>query len=152
MSDTIPTAGTTGRGLPVELGAPGLWVPSGKGKIRVLMPWGGSTRANPDWIKDELGSRVQVARGEGSSWTVGRSYVDRLAQAMVERYGRGRVTVVRDVSLQRKCGPSCQGGDPDRALYCECQCAGENHGGVAGWRLHGDFAIDTQHRRRVWLL
>lgn len=106
--------------------------------------------ANPLWLREVLGPRIRVLRGEGPTWEIARSHADLLLAAMQQRFGMGQVRVVFDSAQQQKCGPVCQSANPDNALQCQCQCGGENHGGLGGWTLRGDFAIRTEVIRRVW--
>jgi hypothetical protein len=131
--------------------APAIWVPV-SGRTQVLLPYDPSNRAaNPQWLRDVLGERIQVHRGSGGTWEVARPHSDSLLEACVERFGRGQTTVITDAAQQQKCGPSCQNGNPANALQCVCQCGGENHGGVAGsWTLRDAFAIKTTVTRRVF--
>lgn len=130
---------------------PSIWVPV-NGWVEVLLPYqAGKPAANPQWLHRVLGSRIQVRKGEAGSWRVARAHADELLELCRERFGRGNTTVITDAAAQLKCGPACQGGNPNNALNCQCQCGGENHGGVAGnWVLRDSFAIRTDHTRRIF--
>lgn len=137
--------------LPPELRPPGLWVPP-SGKAFVLLPYQpGRPAANPRWLEAVLGSRIRIARGPGGTWQVARGHADVLLRAMVDSFGTGSVLVITDAAQQRKCGEACQNGMPEHALQCQCQCGGENHGGVADhWVMHDSFAIETTSVRRIF--
>lgn len=95
--------------------------------------------------------RARLERGPSGTWLIARGRADEMLQAMRLRFGPGRVTLVTDAAQQRKCGPQCWEGNPERALECECQCGGENHGGVSDqWVLRDRFAIETTVERRVF--
>ena len=131
--------------------APSIWVPS-NGRTRILLPFVPSNRAaNPQWLREVLGERIQIYKGDARFWEVVRAHSDRLLEACIERFGKGATTVITDAAQQQKCGSSCQNGKPGNALQCVCQCGGENHGGVAGdWTLRDTFAIKTTVTRRVF--
>ncbi len=130
-----------------------MWVPL-RGRTAVLMPWGGSARANMDWLRD-LGlqisdRRLQVAKGPNGSWLVPRARTDFVRLCLLERWPA--ITVVHDVSNVQVCAQACQTANPETALICECSCGGINHGGVVGWQPVGDVAIDFEHDRRIFHL
>lgn len=131
--------------------APSIWVPV-RARTQILLPYDPSNHAaNPQWLRDVLGERIQIHRGSRGAWEVARAHSDRLLAACVERFGKGATTVITDAAQQQKCGTSCQTGYPENALQCVCQCGGENHGGVAGdWALRDTFAIQTTVTRRVF--
>lgn len=119
----------------------------------MALPFNAANKAaNPEWLRDVLGPRIRIEYDRRlGSWLVARIHADRALDAMVDRFGDGRTTVVTDAAQQRKCGRLCQQGKPENALACECQCGGENHGGVSGnWILRDSFAVETQHLRRVF--
>lgn len=136
---------------PVEMDPPpSIWVPVSD-KTQVLLPYvQGDHRANPRWLREVLGDRIQIGRGYRGSWEVARAHSDALLEACVERFGPGQTTVITDAAQQQKCGTLCQKGNPENALHCQCQCGGANHGGVGGWRIYGEFAIHTDVIRRVF--
>ncbi len=138
---------------PRELQPPGLWLPR-HGNAYVMLPFvPARPAANPRWIEGVLGTRAHLARGPGNTWEITRSRADDILLAMQERFEPGTITLITDSAQQRKCGPRCQNGNPDRALECECQCGGENHGGVSDqWILRDVFAIETTVARRVFQL
>lgn len=130
--------------------APAIWVPV-RGRTEVKLPYNPENRAaNPRWLREVLGSRIQIENEGGGVWTVARNHSDKLLAVCVDRFGPGTTTVITDAAQQQKCGPRCQGGKPENALNCQCQCGGINHGGVAGWQMHGEFAIQTEVVRRVF--
>lgn len=129
---------------------PSIWVPV-RGRTQILLPFNpANSRANPQWLREVLGDRIQIRKGYGGAWEVVRDHSDRLLKACVERFGPGQTTVITDAAQQQKCGPLCQNGKPQNALHCQCQCGGANHGGVAGWRMYDEFAIQTDVVRRVF--
>jgi hypothetical protein len=136
---------------PPELQAPGMWLPR-HGSAHVLLPFvPGRRAANPHWIEEILGARASLKRGPGNTWVIARGRADEMLRAMRERFEPGTITLITDAAEQRKCGPQCWEGNPDRALECECQCGGENHGGVSEeWVLRGRFAIETTVQRRIF--
>lgn len=128
---------------------PSIWVPV-RARTQILLPYNPANKgANPQWLREVLGDRIQIRSGYGGAWEVARDHSDQLLQACVERFGPGRTTVITDAAQQQKCGP-CQNGKPENALRCQCQCGGANHGGVGGWRIYDQFAIQTQVVRRVF--
>jgi hypothetical protein len=131
--------------------APCIWVPV-RGRTQILLPFDPSNRAaNPQWLRQVLGERIRIRKGDGGTWEIARDHSDRLLAACVKRFGKGATTVITDAAQQQKCGPSCQGGNPENALQCVCRCGGENHGGIAGdWKLRDAFAIRTEVTRRVF--
>lgn len=130
---------------------PSIWVPV-RARTHMLLPYNPNDHAaNPRWLRDVLGDRIQIHRGVRGAWEVARSHSDRLLEACIERFGPGGTTVITDAAQQQKCGTACQNGYPEYALQCVCQCGGENHGGVAGdWILRDAFAIKTTVTRRVF--
>lgn len=130
---------------------PAIWVPV-RGRTQVILPYNpANTRANPLWLREVLGSRIQIEHVGGGVWEVVREHSDDLLAACVDRFGPGRTTVITDAAQQQKCGTNCQNGKPWNALKCVCQCGGENHGGVAGdWVMRDSFAIQTTVTRRVF--
>lgn len=129
---------------------PAIWVPA-RGRAQVILPFDSTNRrANPVWLREVLGPRIQIDHVGGGVWQVVRSHADELLAACVERFGPGQTTVITDAAQQQKCGPLCQNGNPDNALSCQCQCGGANHGGVGGWTMYGAFAINTEVVRRVF--
>lgn len=129
---------------------PAIWVPV-RARTQIILPFNpANRRANPQWLREVLGDRIQIRSGSGGAWEVVRDHSDRLLQACVERFGPGRTTVITDAAQQQKCGPLCQNGNPANALRCQCQCGGANHGGAGGWRIYDEFAIHTEVIRRVF--
>lgn len=131
--------------------APAIWVPV-QGRTQILLAYNpGNRAANPQWLKEALGDRIQVRKADGGIWEVARDHSDRLLAACVKRFGKGATTVITDAAQQQRCGSACQTGKPENALQCVCQCGGENHGGIAGdWTLRDAFAIKTTVTRRVF--
>lgn len=122
-----------------------------RGRAQVILPYNPSnTRANPSWLREVLGDRIQIQHVGNGVWEVVRVHADKLLAACVKRFGQGRTTVITDAVQQQKCGTQCQEGNPDNALDCQCQCGGANHGGVGGWTMRGEFAIHTDVVRRVF--
>jgi hypothetical protein len=129
---------------------PSIWVPV-RARTQILLPYDPNDRsANPRWLRYVLGARIQIGRGERGAWEVVRDHADKLLEACVERFGPGQTTVITDAAQQQKCGTLCQKGNPENALHCQCQCGGANHGGVGGWKMYGEFAIQTDVVRRVF--
>lgn len=130
---------------------PAIWVPV-RGRTQVILPYNPADRsANPRWLRDALGNRIQIEHVGGGVWEVVRSHADDLLAACVDRFGPGSTTLITDAAEQQKCGTACQTGNPNNALQCVCQCGGENHGGVAGhWVMRDSFAIQTTVTRRVF--
>lgn len=129
---------------------PAIWVPV-QGRAQVILPYDPTDRAaNPRWLRDVLGNRIQIRNVGGGVWEVVRDHADALLAACVDRFGPGETTVITDAAQQQKCGPLCQNGKPENALHCQCLCGGANHGGVGGWNLYGEFAINTDVTRRVF--
>lgn len=129
---------------------PAIWVPT-RGRAQIILPYQpAKPSANPLWLREVLGNRIQIAHVGNGVWEVVRGHADALLAACVARFGPGRTTVITDAAQQQKCGALCQNGNPDNALSCECQCGGENHGGVSGWVMRGEFAIRTEVVRRVF--
>lgn len=130
-----------------------MWLPR-HGHAFIMLPFDSSDRAaNPRWIEGVLGTRAHLERGPGNTWEVARGRADAILRALQGRFEPGTITLITDAAQQRKCGPRCQEGNPERALECECQCGGENHGGVsAQWVLRDRFAIETTVERRVFRL
>ena len=129
---------------------PSIWVPV-RDRTQILLPFNPqNTRANPQWLREVLGDRIQIHKGSGGAWEVARAHSDHLLEACAERFGPGMTTVITDAAQQQKCGTNCQDGMPWNALHCQCQCGGANHGGVGGWQMYGEFAIQTDVMRRVF--
>lgn len=129
---------------------PAIWVPA-RGRAQVILPYNpANTRANPLWLREVLGDRIQIEHVGNGVWEVVRDHADKLLAACVDRFGPGGTTVITDAAQQQKCGPLCQNGKPENALHCQCQCGGANHGGVGGWTMRGEFAIQTDVMRRVF--
>lgn len=156
IASTTPGKGSaTGYSRPMEYPRemdppPSIWVPV-RARTQILLPFNPSNiRANPQWLREVLGDRIQIHRGHGGAWEIARNHSDELLRACVERFGPGKTTVITDAAQQQKCGPLCQNGKPENALNCQCQCGGANHGGAGGWKLYDDFAIHTDEVRRVF--
>jgi hypothetical protein len=127
-----------------------IWVPV-RGRAQIILPFDPTGRsANPDWLRDVLGSRIQIHHVGGGVWEIVRNHADALLAACVDRFGSGQTTVITDAAQQQKCGPLCQNGHPANALNCQCQCGGANHGGAGGWNIYGQFAIQTDVTRRIF--
>lgn len=133
----------------------GMWVPrAGQGPLHIVLPY---SKGNRGWLAQALDKPYSstLIKWQAPWWTVSHSKVDEMRDALVERFGTGNVHCLVDVSAQRKCGISCQGGNPERAWSCECSCAGENHGGAGaggGWVQRDAWLIETTTLRVSWLL
>lgn len=101
--------------------------PATTGRLRIRMPFAAENRA---WIHQELGDRVRPEWNKATKhWEIARPHLRTVVDALADRFGTVEVTI--DSRVVSRCDSQCRDAGGDE---CDCQCAGENHGGAAYWR------------------
>lgn len=125
-----------------------------RGRLRVKMPYDADdTSANPRWLKQYLGTRIQVQHVGSGYWEIARDHLRYVVVGLAERFGH--VHVYLDYLENRRCDTRCVEALGDD---CVCQCGGENHGGTdyqRSWILVGDTTLvgsDPPQRTRHMLV
>lgn len=99
--------------------------------------------------------RGQVGYEDGV-WSVSPAHTDKVVFGLAKLYGR--VRVIQHGGLE-KCVQQCwEKGNPEKALECQCSCAGRNHGSghsydytVGGDGPGGELSVQASAPREFYV-
>ena len=101
------------------------------------------TRANPRWLKQHLGPRIDVQHVGSGVWEIARTHLRSTVAGLADRFGHVHVYLYFDD--RQKCDTRCVAA---RGVECVCSCGGENHGGadwLRDWRQVGATTLIGAH-------